>query len=83
MESLCYKVSFCSLFVFRDHGRFAAANLCLQISGLLMIDKSDLPRAITAWNYLNVLRAWELSSDKNESREQCQFLAKRVKSCLT
>ena len=49
----------------------------------LMLDKGDLPHAITAWNYLNVLGAWELSSDKNEYSEQCQFLVKHVKSCLT
>ena len=49
-----------------------------------MLDKGDQPtRGITAWNYLNVLGAWELSSDKNESNEQCQVLVKRVKSCLT
>ena len=48
-----------------------------------MLDKSNLPHAITSWNYLNVLGAWELSSDKNESSEQRQFLVKRLKSCLT
>ena len=35
------------------------------------------------WNYLNLLGAWELSNDKNEWSEQCQFLVKRVKCCLT
>ena len=39
-----------------------------------MLDKGDLPRAINDWNYLNVLGAWRLSSDENESSEQCQFL---------
>ena len=48
-----------------------------------MLDKGDLSRAINAWNYLNVLGAWELSSDKSESSEQCQFLVKCVKSSLT
>ena len=48
-----------------------------------MLDKSNPPRAITARNFLNMLGAWELSSDKNESSEQCQFLVKRVKYCLT
>ena len=71
------------MFVFWDNGRVAAAILCLLISGLWMLDTSDLPRGITARNYLNVLGAWELSSDKNESREQCQFLVKRGKCCLT
>ena len=35
------------------------------------------------WNYLNLLGAWKLSSDKNERSEQCQFLVRRVKCCLT
>ena len=49
-------------------------NLCLLISGLWMLDKGALPRAITAENYLNVLGAMELSIGKNESIKQCQFL---------
>ena len=44
----------------------AAANLCLLIFGLWMLDRGDLPHAFIAWNYLNVLGAWELSCDKNE-----------------
>ena len=59
----------------------ASANLCLLISGPLDSTKA-IPRAINAWNYLNVLGARELR-DKNESSEQCQFLVKHVESCLT
>ena len=42
-----------------------------------------MPRVFTTWNYLNLLGAWELSSDKNEWSEQCQFLVIRVKCSLT
>ena len=58
-------------------------NLCLLISGLWMLDKGSLPRAITAENYLNVLGARELSSDKMSQVNRVSFCLKRVKSCLT
>ena len=53
----CVRSSF-TLFVFRDDCRLPAAILCFLIFGFWMLDKGDLPRAITAWNYLN--RTWSL-----------------------
>ena len=48
-----------------------------------MLDNRQCHVFFTTWNYLNLLGAWELTSDKNEWSEQCQFLVICVKCCLT
>ena len=49
-----------ALFVFRDDFRSPADNLCFLISGLWMLNKDDVPHAITARNYLNC--SWSLGA---------------------
>ena len=48
--------------MFRDDftSRLPAANFCFLISGFGILDKGDLPHAITACNYLN--RAWSFET---------------------